>query len=41
MLRPDSIPIDWQLLERKPMQGGQATAIPVRHKTDGKASIVS
>ena len=42
MLRPDSLPIDWQLLERKPkrkpMQGGQATAIPVRHK-DGREGV--
>ena len=38
MLRPDSLPIDWQLLERKPMRGGQATAIQVRHK-DGREGV--
>lgn len=38
MLRPDSLPIDWQLLERKPMRGGQATAILVRHK-DGREGV--
>ncbi len=38
MLRPESIPLDWQLVERKPMQGGQATVIPVRHK-DGREGI--
>ena len=38
MPRPDSLPIDWQLLERKPMWGGQATAIPVRHE-DGREGV--
>ena len=38
MQRPDSLPIDWQPLDRKSMQGGQATAIPVRHN-DGLEGV--
>ena len=38
MSRPGNLPEEWQVLDGKPMRGGQAIAVPVRHK-DGRVGV--